>query len=164
MHLDDFDADGKSPFELYEKTKQPEQYKLEIGEVSLEAQLPAGIGVMDVRYKPTPGGAGQQESAEWILRDPMTRETISKIAEWDENGRPKLDRMGMPVHTVNDHWFVLNVKFVWRDAPESVKAKAPALPPYMMGRTIPSSPPTTPQTTGSTPTGRRDLTTGIEIE
>jgi len=160
LHLDDFAADGKSPFELYNKT-DPEQFKLEIGEVSLEEQMPAGIGVTDVRYKPTPGRAGQEESAEWILIDPMTRETISKIAEWDENGRAKLDHMGKQVFTVNDHWFVLNVKFVWIDAPESVKAKAPVLPPYMMGRTSPSGP-ATPQSTGSTSMGRRDLTTGIE--
>jgi len=161
LHLDDFAADGKSPFELFKKT-DPEQFKLEIGEVSLEAQLPAGIGVTDIRYRPTSGQTGQEESAEWILIDPMTRETISKIAEWEANGQPKLDpRRGTQVYTVNDHWFVLNVKFVWRDAPESVKAKAPAFPPYMMGRTGLSQP-ATPQSTGSTPTRGRDLTTGIE--
>ncbi len=160
-HLDDFAVDDKSPFELYNKT-DPKQFELEIGEVSLEEQMPAGIGVMDVRYKPTPGGAGQEESAEWILIDPMTRETISKIAEWEANGQPKLDpRRGTQDFTVNDHWFVLNVKFVWRDAPESVKAKAPELPSYIMGRTSLSRP-ATPQSTGSTSTGGRDLTTGIE--
>ncbi|MFZ2149079.1 MAG: type IV pilus assembly protein PilM [Sedimentisphaerales bacterium] len=166
LHLDDFVADGNSPFEIFKKT-DPEQFKLEIGEVSWEAQMPAGIGIMDVRYKPTPGGAGgtvQQDNAEWVLIDPMTREIISKIPEWDENGRPKLDK-GLPVQAVNDHWFVLNVKFVWRDAPESVKAKAPELPPYMRGRASPS--PVTPKSPSSPQgvprtTGRRDLTAGIE--
>jgi len=158
LHLDDFVADGTSPFEVYKKT-DPNQFKLEIGEVSWEVEMPAGIGIMDVRYKPTPAGSTQEESAEWILIDPMTRETISKIPEWDENGRPRLDRRGLPVHTVNDRWFVLNVKFVWVDAPESVKAKAPELPSYMIGRTTMGRP-AAPQSPSST--GRRDITTGIE--
>jgi len=157
LHLDDF-VDGNSPFEIYKKTDH-EQFKLEIGEVSLEEQMPAGIGIRDVRYKPTPPGSTQEESAEWVLIDPMTREIISKIPEWEANGQPKLDpRRGTQVFTVNDHWFVLNVKFVWRDAPESVRAKAPELPPYMRG--VSPSTPAVPQTSGTT--GRRDLT--IEIE
>jgi type IV pilus assembly protein PilM len=158
LHLDEFVADGSSPFELYKKT-DPNQFTLEIGEVSFEEQMPAGIGITDVRYKPAPGGAVQEEEAEWILVDPMTKELISKIAEWDENGRPKLDRRGMPVHTVNDHWFVLNVKFVWVDAPESVKAKAPELPSYMMGRTTMGGT-AAPQSSPSS--GKSNLTTGIE--
>ena len=130
LHLDDFVADGNSPFELY-KITDPEQFKLEIGEVSFEAEIPAGIGVTDVRYKPqsTSTASSQQDTGEWILVDPMTKEVISKIAEWEANGRAKLDRNGLPVHTVNDHWFVLNVKFVWRDAPESLKeASNPVIP------------------------------------
>jgi hypothetical protein len=144
LHLDDFVADGNSPFELYEKT-DPEQFKLEMKEVSWEVEMPAGIGVTDVRYKPTPRGAVQEESAEWVLIDPMTREIISKIPEWQANGSPKLDRRGMPIHTINDHWFVLNVKFVWRDAPESVKAVAPTYPGMMGGRMgMPAPAPVTP--------------------
>jgi len=158
LHLDEFVADGDSPFEVYNK-KDPNQFKLEIGEVSLEEQIPAGIGIMDVRYKPTPAGSAQEEEAEWVLIDPMTKELISKIAEWDENGRPKLDRSGKPVHTVNDRWFVLSVKFVWVDAPESVKAKAPELPSYMMGRTTMGRT-AAPQSSPSS--GRRNLSTEIE--
>ncbi|NQT03983.1 MAG: hypothetical protein HQ580_18300, partial [Planctomycetes bacterium] len=146
LHLDDF-VDGNSPFEVYKKT-DPNQFSLEIGEVNREVEMPVGIGVTDVRYKPMPPGSAQQEGAEWILVDPMTRETISKIAEWEENGRPKLDRRGEQFFTVNDHWFVLNVKFVWRDAPESVKAKAPEVPAYMRGAPMGRSAP--PATTGST--------------
>ncbi len=145
MHLDDF-VDGKSPFEVFKKN-DPNQFKLEIGEVTLEEQIPAGIGETDIRSKPIPPGPTQDESWEWILVDPMTKETISKIAEWENDGRPRLDRMGKQVYTINDHWFVLNVKFVWRDAPESVKAKAPELPIYMrggmMGRPAPAPAPTT---------------------
>jgi hypothetical protein len=144
---------------VYKKT-DPNQFKLEIGQVSLEVQMPVGIGIQDVRYKPTPGGLGQEETAEWILIDPMTREIINKIPEWEANGRAKLDpRRGTQIYTVNDHWFVLNVKFLWREAPESVKKKAPELPAYMRGRMGMVSP-AAPQ---STPAGgNNNLTTGIE--
>jgi type IV pilus assembly protein PilM len=154
LHLDDF-VDGNSPFEVFNKN-DPNQFKLEIGDVTLEEQIPAGIGETDIRSKPTPPGSSQNEAWEWILIDPMTAETISKVAEWEPNGRPKLDRLGQQVYTVNDHWFVLNVKFKWRDAPESVKAKAPELPIYMRGMGTSAS----PSTSGSTT--QRDITTGIE--
>jgi hypothetical protein len=149
LHLDDF-VDGNSPFEVFMKN-DPNQFSLEIGEVNREEQMPAGIGVTDIRYKPVPPGSNKQgESYEWILVDPMTSETISRVAEWEENGRPKLDNRGTQVVTVNDHWFVLNVKFVWRDAPESVKAKAPELPAYMRGATMGrSAPPATTAPTGT---------------
>jgi type IV pilus assembly protein PilM len=148
LHLDDF-VDGNSPFEVYKKN-DPNQFSLQIGEVNREEEMPAGIGITDIRYKPVPPGSNKQgEGYEWILVDPMTNETISKVAEWKENGNPLLDNRGQPVFTVNDHWFVLNVKFVWRDAPESVKAKAPELPAYMRGmnmggRTPPPATTTTP--------------------
>ena len=156
MHLDDF-VDGNSPFEVYKKA-DPNQFSLEIGQVSMDEQIPAGIGVRDISSKPTPPGSTQTESWEWILVDPMTNETITKIAEWQDNGREKLDNRGQQVYTVNDHWFVLKVKFVWRDAPESVKAKAPELPVYMRGSMM--GRPAPPPTTGST--GSRNLTTEIE--
>jgi hypothetical protein len=143
LHLDDF-VDGNSPFEVFKKT-DPNQFSLQIGEVNRDEQMPAGIGVTDIRYKPIPPGSTKQgEGWEYILIDPMTEETISRVKEWDENGRPILDSRGEQVVTVNDHWFVLNVKFVWRNAPESVKAKAPELPAYMrganMGRTATPAP------------------------
>ena len=136
LHLDDF-VDGNSPFELYEPT-DPNQFNLETNEVSLDAQMPSGIGVEDFRetklIQP-----GQSESIEWILIDPMTKETISKVAVLDEDGKPVLYR-GREVYEVNDHWFVLNVKFIWRDVPESIKEAAqPQLPGQMMGQTYPGA-------------------------
>jgi len=47
----------------------------------------------------------------------MTKETISKVAALRADGKLMLDRNGKPIYEVNDHWFILNVKFVWRDAP-----------------------------------------------
>ena len=41
---------------------------------------------------------------------------ISKVAELDEDGTEKIER-GKVVYKVNDHWFILNAKFVWKDAP-----------------------------------------------
>ena len=145
LHLDDF-VDGNSPFEVYNKT-DPNQFSIDLGEVNREEEMPVGIGVTDIRYRPVPAGSTQEDGSEWILVDPMTKETISKVAEWEENGSKKLDRRGQQVFTVNDHWFVLNVKFLWRDAPESVKEKAPELPAYMRGmggRTPPPATTTTP--------------------
>ena len=147
MHLDDF-VDGNSPFEVF-KRKDPNQFSLQIGEVNREEEIPAGIGVTDIKYKPMPPGSTKQgEGWEYILIDPMTDETISRVKEWEENGRPKLDSRGAQIVTVNDHWFVLKVKFKWRVAPESVKAKAPELPEYMrganMGRAAPAPTTSTP--------------------
>jgi hypothetical protein len=61
------------------------------------------------------------EQANIVLVDPMTKETISSVPELDANGNLKLVR-GKPVYQVNDHWFVLNMKFVWRDAPKAPEA------------------------------------------
>jgi hypothetical protein len=58
------------------------------------------------------------ESDEQILIDPMTKETISRVAKLDEYGREEIDRSGNVVYKVNDHWFRLDVKFVWKDAPK----------------------------------------------
>jgi len=60
------------------------------------------------------------------LIDPMTKEIISKVAELDEDGKEKLDGRGI----VNDHWFILNVKFAWKDAPAPPVVAAPATPVY----------------------------------
>ena len=145
LHLDDF-VDGNSPFEVYKKN-DPNQFSLEIGEVNRDEEMPSGIGVTDIKYKPIPPGSTKQgEGWEYILIDPMTDETISRIKEWEENGRPKLDSRGTQVVTINDHWFVLNVKFIWRDAPESVKAKAPELPAYMRGANMGGRPAPAPAT------------------
>jgi len=121
-HLDDI-VDGNSPFKLYKKGEGSEHFKLEIGKVDLSAGMPPGMGIVDVRSEKAEkasGGFGRQPR-EQVLIDPMTRETISKVAELDKKGNRKLDRLGKPVYKVNDHWFALNVKFIWKDAPESIK-------------------------------------------
>jgi len=117
-HLDDMVEDANSPFELYKK-EDPEQFKLEIKEVDLEIEMPEGIGMWEEIINETtqPGARSSAVTRNWILIDPMTKETMSKQTVLDENGNPILYR-GQPVSQVNDHWFVVNAKFIWRDAPE----------------------------------------------
>ena len=122
LHLETI-VDGNCPFKLYKKSEL-EPCKLEKGVVDIEVEMPAGIGLASARTRQTYGGAekrGRAESGEQVLIDPMTKEIISKIAELDEGGKPKIDpRTGKVVYKDNDHWFVLNVKFIWKDAPKGI--------------------------------------------
>ena len=112
LHLDDI-VDGNSPFKLYRKA-EIEHFKLETGEVALDAKMPVGVGIEDAKSKKS----RRKEIGEQILIDPMTKEIISRVAELDEYGGEEIDRSGNVVYKVNDHWFRLDVKFAWRDAPE----------------------------------------------
>jgi hypothetical protein len=114
LHLDDI-IDGNCPFELYKKARI-EHFKLEINEVDLEAGVPAGIGIRDTRLEK--GKVGDDRYGQEVLIDPMTQEIISKVPELDEYGKEKIDRSGKVIYKVNDHWFRLDVKFVWKDAPK----------------------------------------------
>jgi type IV pilus assembly protein PilM len=122
-HLDDIAEDANSPFKLYKK-EDHEQFNLEIKEVTMDGEMPEGIGVWkELIDESAPTGPMSRSSAltrNWILIDPMTGETINKETVLNEDGKPKLFR-GQPVYQVNDHWFVLNAKFVWKDAPEPPK-------------------------------------------
>ena len=118
-HLDDIVEGANSPFELYKK-EDPEQFKLEIKEVAVDGEMmPEGIGIWEELIGETArtGSSMGVLKRNRILIDPMTRETICKISVVDGDGKPILYR-GQPVFKVNDHWFVLNAKFIWRDAPE----------------------------------------------
>jgi hypothetical protein len=52
----------------------------------------------------------------------MTKEVIGKVVELDENGKEKRDRYGNTVYKTNDHWFKLDVKFVWKETPKEAKS------------------------------------------
>ena len=109
LHLNEA-IDGNSPFELFRKM-EISNFKLETGDVSLSAEMPRGIGVLLVP-KAGVGGAGT------VLTDPMTREVISKVPEFDEYGKRKIDKNGNVQYKVNDHWFKLDCKFKWKGAPK----------------------------------------------
>lgn len=119
--LDDLVKDANSPFKLYKKA-EVEHFNLEAGDVGFGVPMPGGIGIREYVAKPNASMTGYRSSAtgDWILIDPMTKETISKVAVSDSTGKQKLDRSGKPVFEINDHWFTLNVKFLWREAPEEI--------------------------------------------
>jgi type IV pilus assembly protein PilM len=108
LHL----ADSNSPLELYERTKTI-HFMLQTGVVDVGASMPDGIGVPEIRFPEgkTPqnpfGSAGQR-----VFIDPMTKEVISKIS------KPGAEDV------VNDQWFVLKLKFVWKDVPKKPSAAA----------------------------------------
>ncbi len=109
MKLDAF-SDVNSPFELYEKTEIV-HFDLQTGQVSLEGQMPSGVGVRKNLKE------SQTKEREYVLIDPMTKEVISKVALKDESGRYKLDNKGKRVYEVNDYWFILKFKLRWRNVP-----------------------------------------------
>ena len=101
LHLDDI-VDGNSPFKLYNKTSI-EHFKLEIGEVDLDTEMPRGIGIEDVRFGRAKVQKGKQRrDSERVLVDPMTKEIISKVAKLDEYGAEVIDRSGNIVYEVQE--------------------------------------------------------------
>ncbi len=159
-------VDGNSPFKLYKKTED-KHFKLETGEVEAREErssdttnILTGIGVEDIRFEKTrmtrgrmargrmtrarmTREVGREERGMRVLIDPMTKEIISKVAELDEDGKEKLDGRGKPIYTVNDYWFILNVKFLWKDAPAPpvVAVVAPATAAYPGSRSLAPAPP-----------------------
>jgi len=111
MHLDRI-SDGNCPFELYKKT-ETSHFKLYSGEVSWDAEMPTGIGITETKQL-TPG----EVTDEAVLIDPLTKEIISKVPQYDEDGRTKINRAGNIIYEINDRWFILNFKLLWKDAPE----------------------------------------------
>ncbi|MBN2313238.1 MAG: type IV pilus assembly protein PilM [Sedimentisphaerales bacterium] len=131
-HLNDLVEDGNSPFQLYKKAEK-EQFSLEVKQVDLkdsDSMPPEGVGVWEEKVLQAStttaaqtgrlGSVGTATQTEWELVDPMTRETINKVPVLNEDGKQVIIN-GKPVYRVNDHWFVLNVKFEWTEAPEPPK-------------------------------------------
>ncbi len=115
--LDNLDelTNSNSPFELFNK-RDSMDCKIELKEIDLDQGLPpAGIGIEDTR-EVNEGGTNDNVIEEDILIDPLTKEIICTVAELDENGKEK-SYFGRTQYQANDHWFVINLKFVWKDAP-----------------------------------------------
>jgi hypothetical protein len=133
-HLDDYVEDGNSPFELYKKD-DTDQFGLEINKVSLDAELPGGIGVREARYDDAEGtDLSQRQTGYWVVVDPLTKELMNDQPVLDSKGRQLNTIDGKPVTKVNDHWFLLKVKFIWRDAPEGPEQPAMGPGGFMGGR------------------------------
>lgn len=134
--------DPNGPFKLF--SRDNEHFKLEIGVVEASklgrpggSMMPEGIGVVQMKLAkelekaPATGnvlrrvatgsrGTGTLvRSAEKVLIDPMTQEEISKaFLEYD-----KYDE---PVYIERDHWFRINAKLTWKDAPKDTTPKPAA--------------------------------------
>ena len=122
-HLDDVN----SPFTLYYKRGVLEHFKLGTGAVSwgTTTQQNTVVGKILQALEKVGSSKERKETMSretFVLCDPMTKEVVSKVAELDEDGKPKTDRAGNVIYKVNDNWFVLNAKFIWKDAPERPRA------------------------------------------
>ncbi len=133
MHLDQYAKDGNSPFELYEKG-DPEHFRIKTGEVALDEQRPAGIGATEMRPIPKPPGQANEMAQEYetVIVDPMTREIINKVPLYDPSGQPVRHR-GEQQYEIKDHWFALDVKFVWNPSGESEETQDGATTTPMSG-------------------------------
>jgi type IV pilus assembly protein PilM len=121
-HLDDVN----SLFTLY-KRGEVEHFKLDTDPIGWDAktrQNPAVARILQTLERE--GGSERRGSVTsrrtLVLRDPMTKEIVSRVAELDEDGRVKTDRSGKVAYKNNDYWFVLNAKFIWKDAPKKFRA------------------------------------------
>jgi type IV pilus assembly protein PilM len=126
QNLDEF-LDVNMPFELYKK-EEATQYRLKKGVVDIE-EVPMGIGEME--FRPEAGTSTRASSPSRttpmfgfagggtpILVDPMTREVISAEPMTDPLGRERLGPTGKPLLKERDHWFTLDFKLKWTEAPE----------------------------------------------
>jgi hypothetical protein len=86
--------------------------------------MPSGIGVVEKRVSQTKSLSGKpSEKKESVIIDPMTKEVISIVAKVNGEGKSPLKTSNRKDYVINDHWFVLKCKFLWKGAPEK-----PALP------------------------------------
>jgi hypothetical protein len=112
-----------------------------IGEVKdiqrvLRPEEPGRRAGRPVHRRPTRGNAPDKVETETVLIDPMTREEMSKTFDFitqeeidsdpaldaDDLGRIKIDKLnGEPKYIVRDHWFRINVKFLWNESPDAQK-------------------------------------------
>lgn len=167
MNLDDFVADGNSPFRLYKKG-DPEHFLLESGEVALTEAMPEGIGILEPKITDAAPMANSglgftRTNEDWLIVDPMTREIIGKVPVLNESGTQEVYR-GSPLFEINDHWFVLNMKFEWATeglAEETdVSQQSFAGPSPSQPGSFNSSPGSS--TSGQTPRGREISAPGFE--
>lgn len=106
-HMDEL-LDSNSPFQLYDRIDQ-EHYVLDIQEVEASGEVPVGTGVEKEKVYPSlTASTSRQISSANPLIDPLTGETIMVIQDKNEKS----------LQYVNDHWFILKMKFLWKNAPK----------------------------------------------
>ena len=102
--------DDKSSFDLYKKDEN-DHFKWKVGDVGIGEEMPGGIGVRKVREPDDPAAMEKE-----YLADPMTGEVISKVPLETERGVGRLSKSKV-TYEINDHWFILNLKLLWKDCP-----------------------------------------------
>ncbi len=131
-------GDANSPYELFSTEKA--HFLLRTGVVDMGADVPLGVG--DVA--PAPEGSrtaaataalipGTTTPESNILVDPVTREVITAEARLDAAGKPMIDHLGKTMMLERDHWFILNFKLKWNNAPEMPVSAMPT-GPSLFGR------------------------------
>ena len=139
------------PFELFNKSDTTHfKYETGLVDLD-STEMPSGIGITkevervpldesgnsatNTRGRTNTRGISDYVDIETVLVDPMTGEEISKtydiITQKDidadsdlterDLGRKKLDSFGEEKFIERDHWFRIQVKFVWKDKPETEK-------------------------------------------
>ena len=95
-------------------------------------ETPEGVGIQKVveRAERIDGESRGRSTSmgdvvyeEEVLIDPMTGEEISRTCVIDEDCRRVKDEFDEFLYNVNDRWFKLNAKFLWKDAPKEKEVK-----------------------------------------
>jgi type IV pilus assembly protein PilM len=133
-HLDRFLGldPNSTPFKLY--SREVEHFSLDKGVVDVEGVMPPGIG--EIEFIPDATGAkpgaqvqagfGNAPAGTKVLVDPMTREPMGAETINDADGRPTYDPTGKLMLKERDHWFTLNFKLTWKQAPTAGQSGAAA--------------------------------------
>jgi type IV pilus assembly protein PilM len=116
------DANPNAPFVLYNKTDPDHFRPPKTGEVDIGSAMPIGIGILADAAEYTSSGGGRITDAQ-VLIDPMTKEVISKPYSGTPPAPGRTYRTPVPRATAStgqarDHWFSLDMKFLWNDAPK----------------------------------------------
>ena len=106
-------------------------------EVSSVEGVPVGVGIASQRVIEVKKSAEARQPSgliwspsqsnkitETILIDPMTKEIIDKVVKYNEDGSRATDSTGRVAYEVNDHWFEIKVKFLWKKVPREIAALA----------------------------------------
>jgi hypothetical protein len=113
-----------------------QHFTYKIQPVDSTAGVPAGIGVfttrtIDVKANPAADrgllvptlAAGSSKITENILIDPMTREIIDKVTKYNEDGSRAIEQSsGRIISEINDYWFEIKAKILWKDVPPEIAA------------------------------------------
>ncbi len=121
MHMGD--ADPNAPFVLYNKTDPDHFSPPKTGEVDIGSTMPVGIGILADAAEYASGGDSRITDAQ-VLIDPMTKEVISKPYSGTTPAPGRTYRSPAPgtapsTGQARDHWFSLDMKFLWNDGPKA---------------------------------------------